>query len=80
MREMGYEYLIQTDTTNRDRWDSFLNRLAQDPEHNRSFQVEVTDGSIYFCDYDRGPAAALALRRVIDEALGHCSEVVVKES
>jgi hypothetical protein len=78
---MGVEYNIRYQPADRAAWDVFVARL-ENPVSNGwpAFAVELSERGVYFCDHGRSPAAAVALRRIMDEALSHGESVVIQEA
>ena len=79
---MGIEYRIRYQPADRELWEAFVRRLFNpvSAEGWSAFTVELSDRGIYFCDNDRSDAAAIALRRIIDEALKYGKSVAVEEA
>jgi hypothetical protein len=78
---MGIEYNIRYQPADRAAWDSFVARLAN-PVSNGwpAFSLRLSESGIYFCDNGRTEAAAVALLRIVDEALSHGDSVVIEEA
>src|SRR5258706_12892349 len=78
--DMGIEYIIHYVPPEPSQWTAFVAHL-DNPVSNGwpAFVIELRDGSVYFCDNGRSEAAAVALRRIIDEALKHVRSVAVEE-
>ncbi len=77
---MGFEYVIEADTSNRADWHRLIDRL-ENPLCDGNWQAytaEVTDDGVYFCDHGRSPAAAIALRCLLDHALTKCGSVLIR--
>ncbi len=63
-----------------EQWQSFLERLPNPKSDGwPAFAVETAPDGIYFCDHAHSAAAAVALRRIIDEALAHQDSVEVTD-
>ena len=79
---MGYEYLIRYRPADRAAWDAFVRRLDNptSPDGWSAFDITLSDEGVHFCDYGHSPAAALALRQVVDEALSHGEAVTIEEA
>lgn len=79
---MGIEYHIRYQPSDRPTWDAFVARLANPTSPNgwKAFHIELTDNGVYFLDNGREPAAAVAFRRIVDEALSHGDSVVIEEA
>jgi hypothetical protein len=78
---MGIEYNIRYQPPDRAAWDSFVSRLANPiSEGWPAFSVELSECWVYFCDNGRSEAAAVALRRIVDEVLSHGDSVVIEEA
>lgn len=77
---MGHEYNIRYMPRDLAAWHSFVERLANPVADGwPAFTVELTERGVYFCDHGRSSAAAVALRRIVDEALAYGEAVVVEE-
>ncbi|MAT69594.1 MAG: hypothetical protein CMJ58_08725 [Planctomycetaceae bacterium] len=77
--QMGIEYNIRYQPRDRAAWESFVARLSNPVSHGwPAFSIELSDDGIYFCDNGRSDEAAVALRRILDEALSHAEEVVIE--
>jgi hypothetical protein len=77
---MGFEYNIRYRPADVNAWADFVARLDNPVASDwPAFQVELTDRGVYFCDNGRSEAAAVALRRIIDEALLHSDSVTIDE-
>lgn len=78
---MGIEYNIRYVPANSNEWMAFVARL-DNPVANGwpAFRIELREGGVYFCDNGRSQAAAVALRRIIDEALRYGDSVTVEEA
>lgn len=76
---MGIEYNIHYLPRNTKEWTAFVARL-DNPVVNGwpAFKFEFSERGVYFCDNGRSEAAAVALRRIIDEALTHGDSVLVE--
>ena len=78
---MGFEYNILYQPRDRAAWDRFVERLANPVSGGRpAFTVELSERGVYFCDHARTEAAAVALRRILDDALSHGDSVVIEEA
>ena len=78
---MGIEYNIRYQPRDRAAWDRFVERLANPLSDGwPAFTVELSERGVYFCDHGRSEAAAVALRRIVDEALSHGDSVVIEEA
>ena len=78
---MGVEYNIRYQPGDRAAWERFVKRLANPVSGEwPAFTVELSDRGIYFCDHSQSPAAAVALRRIVDEALSHGDSVLIEEA
>lgn len=78
---MSFEYNIRYQPLDRAAWDAFVERLDNptSPDGWRAFTVELSERGVYFCDHGRSEAAAMALRRIVDEALSHGEPVVIED-
>lgn len=75
---MSIEYNIVYVPRSTTEWAAFVARLDNPTENGwPAFKVELTERGVYFCDYARSAAAAIALRRILDEALTHGDSVTV---
>ena len=79
---MGYEYLIRYRPADRAAWDALVGRLDNpvSPDGWKAFDIALTEQGVYFCDHGHSPAAALALRQVVDEALLRGDAVTIEEA
>ncbi|HEX8914833.1 MAG TPA: hypothetical protein VF796_20945 [Humisphaera sp.] len=77
---MGFEYRIRYTPADRAAWDAFIARL-ENPIGDGwpAFAVTLADDGILFCDYGRSTEAAVAFRRIVDEALVAGTPVVIEE-
>jgi hypothetical protein len=76
---LGTEYNIRYRPPNLDEWATFVARLDNPISKDwPAFVIDLRDGGIYFCDNGRSEAA-VAFRRIIDEALKHAKFVEVAE-
>ena len=76
---MGIEYNIRYQPADRAAWESFVARLANPVSDGwPPFSVELSERGVYFCDNGRSEVAAVALRRIVDEALSHGDSVVIE--
>ena len=77
---MGYEYVVRYTPADEGEWQSLVERLVN-PVSNGwpAFTVEKMPYGIYFCDHAHSSEAAVALRRIIDEALAHGDSVELTE-
>lgn len=78
---MGIEYNIRYRPTDPNEWTAFVARL-DNPVSNGwpAFKIQLTERGVYFCDNVRSESAAVALRRIIDEALKHANSVAIEEA
>ena len=79
---MGYEYLIRYRPADLLAWEAFVARLDNPvaADGRPAFEVALTEPGVYFLDHGHSPAAAVAFRRVVDEALRHGGAVAVEET
>jgi hypothetical protein len=78
--QMGTEYNIRYQPADRLAWDRFVKTLANPSVNGWSaFTLELSDRGVYFCDHGGSESAAVALRRIIDQALAHGGNVVIEE-
>lgn len=76
--QLGFEYLIEIETTDAERWNDLFQRLENtSPE---AFSAEVVDGGVYFCDYGKSSTSNKAFRRIIDHALGSRESIRIRET
>jgi hypothetical protein len=76
----GLRYIIETDVSDRERWERLIERLTQPPGYDGSFRVEFVEGGVYFCEDARSAVSAVALRTLIDEVLFRGPSVVIREA
>src|SRR5687768_10924993 len=80
--EPSYEYLIRYRPADLSAWEAFVARLDNPTSVDgwQSFRVSLTERGVSPLDYGHSPAAAVAFRRVVDEALLHGHAVVIEEA
>ncbi|MCA9584769.1 MAG: hypothetical protein KC657_05365 [Myxococcales bacterium] len=78
---MGFEYKIRFAVPASLSCESLAARLP-DPRAGASraeYDFALVADGFYFVDHGRSPAASVAFRLLVDEALRHAAEVVIEE-
>jgi hypothetical protein len=77
---MGIEYNIRYQPHDHASWERFVERIAN-PVSNGwpAFAIELSEQGVYFRDNGWSDAAAIALKRIIDEALSYGNSVVIED-
>jgi hypothetical protein len=79
---MGFEYKIRfavPEGMSVDGLDSRMKAIATSHAAGTDYEYKLEADGFYFLDHVKSPAASIAFRRLVDEALRHGSEVVIQE-
>ena len=79
---MGIEYNIKFNIPANFDFDKFKTKLNNPVENNwPAFNLDMNESGFYFCDHTgQQEVAALALRKIIDEALSYSQSITIEEA